>query len=395
MLRFRPLYSTPMGGMGPILILDKSTFQMLSSREHARRSMHFYDNLTPVLVTEILGDLSKVLQSGQDPAVKVAELAGKFHGSGGPVNHEARLLIVQSLIGNDIPMTGQILAQGGRAVDHPELGRGFMIDLTWWNEAIMRWSRGEFSDVEKQYSELWRTVTHLPGFSALWDSIRRHGILLPQIKSPEELRKAVDDVTSEPNLQDSWLQILLERFRIEGREDLYIRQRWTAARQPLRTFAPYASHCLKVWVALLFVVHHLRFKWNPTHIVDMQYLNYLPFCQVFSSDDRLHRMIVPAVKRDDQTFLTGAELKATVRTEEDAWDALDEGRRARLRWALSSPLPRRDSLLFQTWVRYMNPAPGGNRICHLADEERTLALQEAYAMLREAGSQRSSNGPES
>ena len=143
-------------GTGPILITDKSTFQMLSSREHLRRSIPFFENVTPVLVTEILADLSKVLRSGQDPAAKVAELAGKFHGSGGPVNHEARLLVVQSLIGNDIPMTGQVLAQGGVEIDHPQMGRGFMIDLTWWNEAILRWRRGEFNDVERQYAELGR-----------------------------------------------------------------------------------------------------------------------------------------------------------------------------------------------------------------------------------------------
>ena len=104
-----------MPGTGPILIQDKSTFQMLSSREHMRRSMHFYDNLVPILAMEIIGDLSKILKSGQNPAAKVAELAGKFHGSGGPVNHTAQTLVVQSLIGNnDIPMTGQIPAQGGR-----------------------------------------------------------------------------------------------------------------------------------------------------------------------------------------------------------------------------------------------------------------------------------------
>jgi hypothetical protein len=371
-------------GTGPILITDKSTFQMLSSREHSRRSMHFFENVTPVLVTEILGDLTKVLRSGQDPAVKVAELAGKFHGSGGPVNHEARLLVVQSLIGNDIPLTGQVLAQGGVAVDDPHLGRGFMIDLTWWNEAILRWSRGEFNDVERQYSDLWRTVTHLPGFSSLWERIRRHGIILPKIQSPDELREVLDDVTNEPNLQDAWLEILLERFRIEGREEADIRRRWEAARQPLRTFAAYAFHCLKVWVGLVIVVHHKLFRWDPTHIIDVQYMNYLPFCQVFSSNDRLHRILAPALKRDDQTFLVGDDLKTSLKQEADGWDALEGAARDRLRWALTSPLPRRDSVLFQTWVRYMNPRPGTNRVCHLDDEQRRLAIEEAEAMLRDA-----------
>jgi hypothetical protein len=116
----------------------------------------------------------------------------------------------------------------------------------------------------------------------------------------------------------------------------------------------------------------------------LQYLNYLPFCQVFSSNDRLHRLLVPVLKRKNQTFLTGDELRATLKAEADGWDNLDELARDRLRWALASPLPRRDSLLFQTWVRYCNPQPGGNRICHLNDRDRQQALEEAEAMLREA-----------
>jgi hypothetical protein len=38
-------------GTGPILLLDKSTFQMLSSREHLYRPIHFFEALTPILVT--------------------------------------------------------------------------------------------------------------------------------------------------------------------------------------------------------------------------------------------------------------------------------------------------------------------------------------------------------
>lgn len=371
-------------GTGPILLLDKSTFQMLSSREHLYRSIHFFEALTPIPVTEILGDLSKVIQSGQDPAVKVAELAGKFHGSGGVVNLDARLLVVQALIGNDIPMTGQVLPQGVRGADDPELGRGFMVDLTWWNDAIMRWRAGRFSDVEKQHSELWRSVTHLPGFSSLWDEFKAHGIILPKIRGIDELATALDNVVNEPHLQNAWLEILLHRFRIDGREEGYIRRRWAGVGRPMRTFAPYACHCLKVWVGLAFIVRHNLFKWQPTHLVDIQYLNYLPFCQVFSSNDKLHRLLAPVLKRDDQTFLNGDEIKGMLKAEADIWDAMDEQRHSRLRWALNCPFPKSDSTLFHLWRRYLRVFVGSNRVCHLSDDQRQIALGEANALMNEA-----------
>jgi len=42
-----------------MLITEKSTFQMLAPREHLRRWIHFFENVTAVLVTEILGDLTQ------------------------------------------------------------------------------------------------------------------------------------------------------------------------------------------------------------------------------------------------------------------------------------------------------------------------------------------------
>lgn len=148
-----------------------------------------------------------------------------------------------------------------------------MIDLTWWNEAIMRWSRGEFSEVERQYAELWRIITHSLGFSGIWDNIRRHGIVLPAVYAREELRGAIDDAANEPGLQDAWLDILMRQFQFEDREARYVQQRWPREMLPLRTFAPYPFHCLKVWIGLVFVVHNKLFKWDPTHVVDIQYLN--------------------------------------------------------------------------------------------------------------------------
>jgi hypothetical protein len=262
-----------------------------------------------------------------------------------------------------------------------------MIDLTWWNEAILRWSQGEFSNVERQYSELWRTATHVAGLPAIWDNIRRHRIILPSIRDKEELRTAIERITDESGLQDAWLDILVRQFLLDDREIAHVSRRWRDAMQPLRTFAPYAYHCLKVWVGLVFVVHNKLFKWSPTHVVDVQYLNYLPFCQVFSSNDKLHDILVPALKRDDQTFLNGDELKKMAREEADSWDAIemqDPERYSRLRWALNSPLPKRNSLFFELWRRYLRPGVGHNRVCHLSDQQRTLAIEEGNAMMREA-----------
>jgi hypothetical protein len=42
-------------------------------------------------------------------------------------------------------------------------------------------------------------------------------------------------------------------------------------------------------------------------------LNYLPFCLVFVSGDKLHKLIAPLMCRPDQRFLSAEEFKAGLR----------------------------------------------------------------------------------
>jgi hypothetical protein len=49
---------------------------------------------------------------------------------------------------------------------------------------------------------------------------------------------------------------------------------------------------------------------RPSNRVDIAYLNYLPFCQIFVSSDRLHRQTAPLFMRPDQQFAWGSDLKA-------------------------------------------------------------------------------------
>src|SRR4051794_1751241 len=92
------------------LILDKSSFQQLNRDQHAECSRHFIDNVTPVLLREILGDLSKEAKPGTTSTDVVSSLARKFLGSGGPINHHYSVMCVGELNGNKVPIGhGQIL----------------------------------------------------------------------------------------------------------------------------------------------------------------------------------------------------------------------------------------------------------------------------------------------
>jgi len=51
--------------VGPTTILDKSAFQGLSKRELRWFQHYFLENVTPVLVQEIVADLSKEVRKGK------------------------------------------------------------------------------------------------------------------------------------------------------------------------------------------------------------------------------------------------------------------------------------------------------------------------------------------
>jgi len=145
--------------MGPIVILDKSTFQSLSYHEHIFLDKHFYENLTPILCMELLGDLSKYKSNSQLGKQKVVELSRKFSGSGPVTNLGYQILCVSSLLGQKFPMDGRIIPDNYTTVRSPDNTYGGIIDLGLFNKAILRWSAGDFQEVELMLSEYWRKIT--------------------------------------------------------------------------------------------------------------------------------------------------------------------------------------------------------------------------------------------
>jgi hypothetical protein len=80
---------------------------------------------------------------------------------------------------------------------------------------------------------------------------------------------------------------------------------WKDAGGPgLEEFAPYAAYMLKVdFFFYLALDAGLLSSERVSSRVDMAYLYYLPFCQIFTSGDKLHRPVAPRFIGDDQMFL--------------------------------------------------------------------------------------------
>ena len=51
---------------------------------------------------------------------------------------------------------------------------------------------------------------------------------------------------------------------------------------------------------------------RPTNRLDLEYLLYLPFCDILVSEDRLHRQLAPRLLRADQQFMRLAKFRNNV-----------------------------------------------------------------------------------
>ncbi len=373
--------------MGPIIILDKSAFQSLSRREHLFLHIHFMENLTPILGLELLGDLRKEGRGSRTAEQIVTELAEKFGGSGPATNVDYRTLCVNSLLGNQVPLDGRIVPQSGRAVRARDGSRGFIVDLSPLNQAILRWADGQFEDFEREFAGYWRQVTRDLDFDSLVDQLNAQHVILPKADNAAELRPHVDTLLSRAALQDVWLTWLLAQLAVPADYERAIWSRWRASSGLfLQRFSPYAWHCLRVLLLLVRATRHRLISWNPTNLLDIQYLYYLPFCMVFASDDRVHQTLAAFLLGEHQSFVTGKDLKADLRRLADYREGLSEKQLHYLGYALGSyPPPARGSVVHELWKKHMKPwRPGmGNLASPLPEADQEEAIRWVCEMFQE------------
>jgi len=374
--------------VGPIIILDKSTFQSLSRREHSFLDKHFLQNLTPILAMEILGDLAKQPKKGKRSAeAQVAEISRKFGGSGPATNVDYLTLVFNCLADNPVPMEGRIIPESSRMVRAQDGSLGMIIDLSPFNRALLRWSRGEFSKFERELAKYWRQVTRSVSLDSFRDQLAAHRVILPQVDRQENLLPTVDDLLATATLQNVWLDWLLAQLSLPAPYEEAVKVLWRSRSGVLMSsFAPYAWHVLRVLLALVMATRHKLVTWDPTNVLDVQYLYYLPFCMVFTSDDQLHRFLAPLLIRKDQSFVVGRELKADLRKLADERDRLNSQERAMIDFALGSyPQPARDSVVHKLWKKHLRPwRPGsGNLVTSLPTPEQERAVRWVEQMFRD------------
>lgn len=336
--------------MGLSIILDKSTFQSLNYRELVRLNNYYKHNVAPILVMEVLGDLKKESVEGKPPSdERVKDFATKLFPSHTVINTYYRNILTQEFNGVVCPMDGRPHLDVEKVVQTDDGRKGFVIQETQEEKSIYKWKEGNFNDADHELSQLWRSVTtQADRLKSLQKTTQ--AVEYDKIKSLDELDTRVDSIINDINIQDRLLSLAIDIYG-DGRVDgMAVFVRWFENGRPsILEFLPYVAYCLKVDLLFHLGLQSELIGTRPTNKVDLEYLYYLPFCTIFSSNDKIHKQLVPLLIKDYQRFIVGEDLKGDLKAIVIHMDEMDEGIAKEFS---SRPPIVEDSLTFQLWKEF-------------------------------------------
>jgi hypothetical protein len=303
------IYALTANMRGPHIIYDKSLLEALNPQEAAILDIFYTTNVTPILLLEIRADLSKNPRDNRTPKDLVRNLAYKLPNLHPYFNAYHIGICWAELLGNPIRMEYMPL------IDVRPQTRGLQSDFYPIAEEanmIERWRNENFSDDEiiaaGRYRDMLagalRETTH---FEAKFDTA-------PNFKQRdwENIKKYAEEVVQDKSQPYSKLKWLFEHLCVPEDYQERIIKRWKDLGGPsLLEYAPYTAYVvtLDLFTHTALATQNVS---NQRHSdkIDMAYLYYLPFTEIFVSDDKLHKKIVPHFLTGKQIFISKDEFKA-------------------------------------------------------------------------------------
>jgi hypothetical protein len=288
----------------PTVLFDKSFLESLNLDQSVWFDNLFEANICRVFFEETLTDLCKSFEDGRDPKRYVQNIARKCPPSG-VVNVHHEILVISELIGDNVViMDGEIPVASSRK---SESGIP-IIDVPIEAEAFAKWRQGQFSEIDLDCAREWRLDRENMNLKPTAENLRRRGIGGKSYENIAEAKSDSAQFLAKCHPRDC-LIMAMENIPISYHEKVL--ERWEqSGRRPLSLFAPYAAYILEVqdFFITAMAAHHISTDRNA-HLMDLAYLYYLPFCNIFVSGDKEQIKWAKLFVRDDQIVIRGAELK--------------------------------------------------------------------------------------
>jgi hypothetical protein len=323
---------------------------------------------------EILGDLKKEAQEGKTPPEdRVKDFAKKLFPMETVVNLHYKVLLKGDLLGNPISFDGRPHVGIKKAVASESGMRGYLIEETEEEKSIYKWKDGNFTEADLELSALWRiTTTQEDLLETLKKSLNPDATI--RFANFQELNKFVTECITSPATQQFLLISLFQNYDIDAMTSVQIFGRWNQEGKPLiKDFAPFAFHCLKVDTLFLFGLTSGLIGTRPTNRVDLEYLYYLPFGNIFTSNDKVHKNLVPLLLQDYQKFIVGTELKEDLKDIVAFLNTLEIEERRKFK---NVPPIIDCSITFQLWKEFFNYPIKSNWNRNISEKEKEMMKEK-------------------
>jgi hypothetical protein len=326
--------------MGPTIIYDKSALQMLSLDQAQWLAAHYTTNLCPLLYVEVLADLEKAPPEDRTADEVVRDLAKKVNSLGTHPNVDHWTLVLGEMLGTPVPMQRLPIKGGGRQVVVADGRTAIAFDEPPEMVDFNRWKRADFVSHERDLARQWRDMLARVDLKAMADEMLAGREL--RFTDLAAVKRFADHMVRPKNGRYQLLRYAMEILGVPAAVRPAIVRRWKDCGGPsLWEFAPYSHFVLTVDAFFMLAVASGHIAANrPSNKVDMAYFYYLPFCMVFTSNDKLHKRTVPLFLADDQVFVPAADLKADLAKLADYYAVLPEDvkQQGRLTYAAYPPL---------------------------------------------------------
>jgi len=342
--------------IGPSLIFDKSSLQMISADESMWLECFYITNTTPLFFVETLADLEKETKNGKTQEEVVGIIASKTPDIS-VVNVHYKTLIASELLGhNKVEMSGRPIPSGMQFVELA--GKtGSILNESKEMQAAKRWSKGQFLDIERDIAKEWRQELTVIGQEKYPDPDKFFSVV-GKPNNLQELKKIVDMVAGQ-EIDEKFLDCSMSLMGIVPQAKENVINRWKQLGvKSLKEFAPYFAYVLSIDLFFYFGTSAKlfeSFRHASTHKVDIAYLYYLPFCNIFTSNDKIHEALAPIFMRQDQTFVKGVDLKNDLAKLNAYYDKLPDDIKTRGTYVFA-PCPPDDQSFLATrlWDKFMS-----------------------------------------
>lgn len=346
---------------GPSLIFDKSSLESLNIHEAALMDNFYMSTITPLFFIECLADLEKQMKSGSTPEQLVGSLADRTPDSQGYPNvHHIGILNGELTRQFNIKSVRERVAMAhGEPV---QLGgkKGVVYRKSKEQEALERWTKRQFLDVERNVAKQWRRSLTAVDFAAMAKHVMRN---IGPWRSPKTLAEAKQIADTIIDYLDAeWLLRfgldllgLPKAIDVPNAADIVTADWIQRRRPPLREHLPYFIFLLTINIFFCLVLPtELLKNVKSSHQVDLAYLYYLPFCSVFTSKDNFHAQIVPLFLDPHQTFVNGADFKEDLKKLDAYYSAMpEEVLKTGLINFAGSPPDDTSFLITRLWDKYL------------------------------------------